>query len=236
MNKLKYISALAPMLFQYNNTHCEGIKPNKYDHDCAINPNHVGTEMSSSEFNKYYKNCTFVKVLRKDKTHHGFTYTVNKENVDPIKFNPSGNCEPGGLYATLLVHAPTFFELGQNVHKVTVPDDARIYIDSKKKIKVDRLFLTDICQPNEELDAFKDEQFFLKMFECNDVFEFDFKNINFDNFSENTQIEMVKKDSIMFRPTKYMANCTILMNFSWKLQVMTLVHLIRHRRLRLTIL
>lgn len=81
--------------------------------------------------------CKLWKVLRRDMTHYGFTYTVGL-NVLEGKFNPSGQCSAGGLYVTW--QPPRFYDFGSQIAEVQLPPDAMVWTEFNK-LKVDKLIL-----------------------------------------------------------------------------------------------
>ncbi len=104
---------------------------------------------------KYYK------VLHTDLTHKGFKYALGL-NVDHLPFNPSGTCEPGGLYYTTAEYIPAFLSYGTLVAEVE--PKGQIYADPKndtvkypddkpKKWKTDKLFIHSIRSIKEWLSA-----------------------------------------------------------------------------------
>ena len=69
---------------------------------------------------------TLVKALKKDRTHHGLTYTLGR-NTCPQPFN-SQECEPGGLYGCKLkdlLHWVTLYPDIDTVALVEIPEDAQ---------------------------------------------------------------------------------------------------------------
>jgi len=92
---------------------------------------------------------TRVKFLRSNLTHHCFKYKEGL-NVDYIQFNPTGNCKPGGLYYTDLIHMDYYSGFGTKLAYVEVPDDAKTYqesnavVDEVMKWKSDRIILNNI--------------------------------------------------------------------------------------------
>lgn len=105
----------------------------------------------------------FYKLLADDLVHNWFTYKEGL-NVDLLKFNPSGQCQPGGLYFTQL----RYLDLWSNKHwtkiaAVTLPPDAQLYPEPcGTKWKADRLVLSDI-RPLHEFLAELDETSLLEM-------------------------------------------------------------------------
>ncbi len=84
----------------------------------------------------------FLKVLNKDLKHHGFQYKEGL-NVDTVPFNPSGDCESGGLYYATTEHIFKFLSFGYFIADVTIPQDAKVY-ETKGKFKADRIILSNI--------------------------------------------------------------------------------------------
>ena len=81
------------------------------------------------------------KITNKNEEHYGLQYHDGL-NIDPVPFNPSGNCEPGGIYyANKDILA--FLSYGCWLRKVTIPDDAQVYENpgTPKKYKADKVIL-----------------------------------------------------------------------------------------------
>jgi len=83
----------------------------------------------------------YYKILNKEENHNGLQYKTGL-NIDPLQFDPSGDCEPGGIYFAskdILV----FLDFGPWIRKVTLPDDAQIYKNPKspEKWKADKVIL-----------------------------------------------------------------------------------------------
>jgi hypothetical protein len=100
---------------------------------------------------KYYK------LLAANRCHHGFTYQEGW-NVDPLPFDPSGDCKPGGLYYTTLEHLPKWYDpKWPLIADVALPQHARVYAEPcGTKWKADRLVLSNI-RPLSEFLATLDE-------------------------------------------------------------------------------
>jgi len=83
----------------------------------------------------------FYKILNKNEHHHNIYYKFGL-NIDPIKFNPSGDCKPGGIYFSR-EDILAFLEYGPWIRKVTIPEDAQIYKNpgKPKKWKADKVIL-----------------------------------------------------------------------------------------------
>ena len=86
---------------------------------------------------KYYK------ITNQDENHNDLQYETGL-NVDPVPFNPSGDCTPGGIYfASTDILA--FLDYGPWIRQVTLPDDAQVYENpgSPKKYKADKVILSE---------------------------------------------------------------------------------------------
>lgn len=68
----------------------------------------------------------FYKIVRRDMKHHSMTYSLGL-NVDKLKFNPTGSCQPGGLYFTDLNHLGTYHREGDLVAVIRIPKEALVY-------------------------------------------------------------------------------------------------------------
>ena len=91
---------------------------------------------------------TFYKVVREDLTHNEVVYKLGL-NIDPLKFNPKGSCQSGGLYFTDIENIGKYFDYGNLVAYITIPNDALIYKDPEgDKWKADR-FIIDRFEPFE---------------------------------------------------------------------------------------
>jgi len=83
----------------------------------------------------------FYKITNEDEYHKGMKYTTGL-NVDVLPFNPSGDCEPGGIYFSR-EDILAFFGYGPWIREVTLPPDAQVYENpgSPKKWKADKVVL-----------------------------------------------------------------------------------------------
>ena len=70
----------------------------------------------------------YFKITNKKEKHHGYQY-YNGLNILKSKFQPEGNCVPGGLYFSDGEHICDFLEFGIYIRQVTLPED-------KKKFKM----------------------------------------------------------------------------------------------------
>jgi hypothetical protein len=83
----------------------------------------------------------FYKITNESENHRGMKYKTGL-NVDILPFNPSGDCEPGGIYFAR-EDILAFLYYGHWIRKVTLPEDAQIYenIGEQKKWKADKIIL-----------------------------------------------------------------------------------------------
>jgi hypothetical protein len=83
----------------------------------------------------------FYKILNEDEKHHELQYQTGL-NIDPVPFDPSGDCKPGGIYFSR-EHILAFLNYGPWLRKVTLPDNAQVYENPGKprKWKADRVIL-----------------------------------------------------------------------------------------------
>ena len=84
----------------------------------------------------------FYKILDKEETHNGLKYHDGL-NVDPLPFNPSGDCKPGGIY---FAREDILGFLGYGtfwIRRVTIPEGEPVYENpsSPKKWKAKRVIL-----------------------------------------------------------------------------------------------
>src|SRR5271156_4589482 len=84
----------------------------------------------------------YVKILAENLIHHNFQYKEGL-NIDTIPFNPSGECEPGGLYYCEREKAYLYANFGPFIADVEIPDDARIYAEPDR-YKADKIIISNI--------------------------------------------------------------------------------------------
>ena len=84
---------------------------------------------------KYYK------ILNEEECHNGLQYKTGL-NVDPLPFNPSGDCKPGGIYFAR-EDILAFLNHGSWIREVIIPEDAQVYENpgEPKKWKADKVIL-----------------------------------------------------------------------------------------------
>jgi hypothetical protein len=83
----------------------------------------------------------FYKILNENETHYKLQYQTGL-NIDPVPFDPSGDCMPGGIYFSR-EDILSFLDYGPWIRKVTIPEDAQLYENpgEPKKWKADRVIL-----------------------------------------------------------------------------------------------
>ena len=93
----------------------------------------------------------FRKCLNNELTHHKFQYKTGL-NEDTISFNPTGSCNPGGLYFTTTEHINDFLDYGLNIAVIELCTDAEFYIDPEgMKFKTNKFIIKEILPQTEEL-------------------------------------------------------------------------------------
>ena len=93
-----------------------------------------------------------IKLLRTDRTHHGYTYTEGL-NICPEPWN-KGHCTPGGLYACSLRHLFEWITLYPDITEVAwvdVPADAQV-ARFDTKLKASKLVLTGFMPISKAVD------------------------------------------------------------------------------------
>lgn len=103
----------------------------------------VHDEVSGEAFNALYGDTGFYKFLNNDLTHHGFMYKIGL-NIDTRQFAPYDTCSEGGLYFCYETDCHLFWQnFGSKLAYVTIPNDARVYIEPDK-FKADKLIINHI--------------------------------------------------------------------------------------------
>lgn len=117
---------------------------------------HIGVEIAGKEFNETYPDIRLVKLTNENEIHNGFHFNDGL-NVDTKEFTPTGDCVPGGIYFTQIENAYMWINyrfLNSNIMHhmriVTIPDDARVYIE-RTKLKADKLILGPKSKINNEI-------------------------------------------------------------------------------------
>ena len=76
----------------------------------------------------------FWRLTNESECHRGLQYRTGL-NVDPIPFNPTGNCQEGGMYFFGESQLPDFYSFisdARYMRRVTFPPDSRIYQEEGK--------------------------------------------------------------------------------------------------------
>jgi len=89
----------------------------------------------------------FYKVVDSQNGHNGLFYKEGR-NTDPLDFNPSGNCEPGGIYFSR-EDIFTFWDYGKDVYEVTPISEIHENPGSPKKWKCKEIDLKYIGKTND---------------------------------------------------------------------------------------
>lgn len=125
-----------------------------------LNVYNIGKRFTGAEFNEMYAGSVFTKLINASGFHNGLEFQTGL-NVDPIDFNPTGACQPGGIYFTdinflgswlIYNHIPMV-----NVRDVRIPDDAIVYVENDK-FKANKLILGESMAIG-DLDAWHDDIF-----------------------------------------------------------------------------
>ena len=129
------LSTLFDMFTSSNNT----LQNNTLQNNTLQNNTLTGKEFTD----RYNKSETkFYKILKKNCIHNGYEF-INGLNIDPIPFNPEGECSSGGFYFTeynKICYWLTYTKDLTYIAEVTIPDDAKVHIKDNK-FKADKLIL-----------------------------------------------------------------------------------------------
>jgi hypothetical protein len=120
------------------------------------------TLVIGKEFNEIFKNKILIKLTNEAENHNGFQFQTGL-NIDTVKFNPKGNCRPGGIYFCTIESLGKWLRYNDKimcfVRFVTIPNDSQVYI-SEAKIKADKIILSERKKIN-ELENWNDTKFAL---------------------------------------------------------------------------
>ena len=98
----------------------------------------VGQEMTGKFFNEEFPDKLFIKIMNDDDNHRGYQYQTGANTTDG-DFYPYGRCQAGGLYFFDVANfAEQLYDWGKYYRVVTIPDDARVYIEDRKA-KTDKI-------------------------------------------------------------------------------------------------
>ena len=104
----------------------------------------IGHSYKGKNFNKMVNKLLY-RITYKSEIHNRFEYKSGL-NIDTEHFNPSGECQPGGLYffdGSQVVNYKKYLSLREDgywIRQVEIPDDARVYVETGK-YKADRFIL-----------------------------------------------------------------------------------------------
>jgi len=119
---------------------------------------YIGRILTGKQLNQVFKNYTFGKLTNESETRNGFQFKDGL-NIDTIQFDPIYDHE-SGFYFTEINKMCLLLDSGDYpmyyYRKVTVPDDAQVYIE-EGQLKADKLIL-DKRIPIKELDLWEDEE------------------------------------------------------------------------------
>ena len=145
--------------------------------------------ISGKEFNQ--KGIQLYKLTREDNNHNGLQFKEGL-NKDILPWNISESCSKGGIYTTPIdCFYKWLFYSEMSMYwrwKVTIPDEAKVFIEDNQKVKVDQLILSE-CIPICEMKEWEDLNIQLEAVEENGY------AIQFiSNPSEQVQLEAVKQN------------------------------------------
>src|SRR5579872_3817321 len=106
---------------------------------------HLLKEISGTEFNKLCNNMKLVKLTNETENHNNFQFR-NGLNIDIIPFDPTKQCNKGGIYFIDAINIKNWLSYNEtigvmvHVRVVIIPDDARVYIEPGK-FKADKIIL-----------------------------------------------------------------------------------------------
>lgn len=112
---------------------------------------HIGEEMSGKQFNNLFvvpninTEFDFVKLTNKYEDHNNFQFQ-DGFNKDIHEFNHDTPCSKGGFYFTTKSFAYMWicynnYDLMHYMRIVTIPNNAKVYIESGNKFKTDKFIL-----------------------------------------------------------------------------------------------
>jgi len=135
---------------------------------------------------KDFKGVRLYKILDETLIHYGFKYKLG-ENIDTLKFNPSGSCESGGLYFTDRDNIMRFLDYGDLIATIKLDDNESIYCE-------------EICEEDEyEYERkYKAHKIFIEKIET--IINF------FSNLSSNNLQIFLKQSKMTFGRTKIKIN------------------------------
>jgi hypothetical protein len=187
------ISVASDRLFDFWYGDCndvtQSIKPNKYALQKCIEKKKVppiNCDSIIGNTGKTTNGYIFTKCMEERKlglykfignNHYGYTYK-HGINKDPIKFNPSGSCVPGGLYFADTKRILDFSNYGTKICKVQPLPNSSVYIDDGKyKADVIHVDLENCMSEKDFIDTLDKDQL-LDLLENNYPNQQIFDNLN----------------------------------------------------------
>lgn len=122
-----------------------------------IKHDYNNVELSGKNFNEMFPNIKLLKLTNNEENHNGFQFKDGL-NIDNVPFNPSNYSSLGGLYFVEECYAHHWIHYGDmvkmktmvNIRTVTIPDDARVYIEYDR-LKADKIILGPKTEINKEI-------------------------------------------------------------------------------------
>jgi|SRR5579872_928110 len=104
----------------------------------------IRCEMSGKEFNDLFPDILPIKLTNETEKHRDYQFHDGL-NIDHHEFDHTVCYTKGGFYFTTKQYAHKWIYYGYQimtyVRKVTIPDDARVYIENKTEYKTDKFIL-----------------------------------------------------------------------------------------------
>jgi len=108
-------------------------------------------------FNEKYGKKVFIKLTNREENHHGYHFKTGL-NIDNLPFNPSTECQLGGIYFSSLEYLSLWLNYGNPsmfyVRIVTVPNNSIVCV-GENKFKANQLILGN-RQKIDDLEVWKD--------------------------------------------------------------------------------
>lgn len=165
----------------------------------------VGKVISGKDFKNLFPDTEFVKLTNESENHNDYQYRDGL-NIDIHEFNYDKKCCKGGLYFTTKEQMYKWISYSTNiqnvqimfyVRKLVILDDSKIYIESRDKIKTDKLILEQRTEIdiNEYTEFIKYGNHFKIDEDLTQIFNFIMKNKN-PQQAKMFYLECVKHDGI----------------------------------------
>ena len=114
----------------------------------------IGKDLSGEDFNQLFADIEFVKMTNSEEKHKTIQYGDGL-NIDTEEFKPSMYIDKGGMYFTTKKYAHIWLYYGDQLmsymRKVTIPNDARIFIKDYATIKTDKFILDRRIEIDEDI-------------------------------------------------------------------------------------